>query len=150
MPRKIIRTMATAFTDCSTTRSRAAIFAHAKRTFIGSPKSALTLSTNASRKVFRSRASTAVISQTVPSAARKSHERFTRAAKPARHLSRLQKRCALRQSLFHSNPSHLHPAFWRLSIKADTHVRIAAQRRTRLGPETEGGHQQIAERNFGK
>ena len=40
MRQRIIRTMATAFTDCSTTRSRAAIFVPAKRTFIGSLKSA--------------------------------------------------------------------------------------------------------------
>ena len=41
--RKIIRTMATAFTDCSTTQSRAATFVRAKRTFIVSLRSAINI-----------------------------------------------------------------------------------------------------------
>ena len=61
-----------------------------------------------------------------------------------RHLSRLQKRRALRQSLLHPDPSHLHSGERRLSVEAHAHVGIAAQRRPRLGAEAKGGLREAA------
>ena len=57
-----------------------------------------------------------------------------------RHLSRLQARRLLRQSLLHADSSDLHPRLRRTSIQADAHVRIAAQRRPHLGAEQEERH----------
>src|SRR5207253_2259004 len=67
-----------------------------------------------------------------------------------RHLSRLQERRALCQSLLHPNPSHLHSTFGRLSIEIDADVGIFAQRRPRLGSETEGRRNETSKRNPGK
>ena len=55
-----------------------------------------------------------------------------------RHLSRLQKGRALRQSLFHPDPSDLHSGQRRKPIEADADVGIAPQRRPRLGAEAAG------------
>ena len=55
-----------------------------------------------------------------------------------RDLSRLQKRRALRQSLLHADPSHLHPGERRAPVEAHPHVGVAPQRRPGLGAETGG------------
>ena len=83
MPPRITKTTATAFFDCFTTRSKAAISARAKRTSTGSPKSAISSSINAPSRACRSRASMAGCLPIVPSVARRFHGRFTPAAKPA-------------------------------------------------------------------
>ena len=57
-----------------------------------------------------------------------------------RHLARLQARRVLRQSLLHADPPDLHPGERRLSVQADADVRIAAQRRPRLGAEEKRRH----------
>ncbi len=49
---------------------------------------------------------------------------------------------ALRQSLLHADPSDLHPGQRRLPEQAHADVRVAPQRRPRLGAEEEGGLRQ--------
>ncbi len=63
------------------------------------------------------------------------------------HLSRLQKGRALCEPSLHANSSHVHPGRWRISIQAHAHVRVAAERWTRLGAEAEGRSRQAATRN---
>ena len=54
------------------------------------------------------------------------------------HLARAQARRAVRQSLLHADPPHLHSGLGRLSVEADADERIAAQRRPHLGAAEEG------------
>jgi hypothetical protein len=52
---------------------------------------------------------------------------------------RAYKRARLfRQPLLHADPPHLHPGQRRLPVQADADVRVAAQRRPRLGAEAQG------------
>ena len=46
----------------------------------------------------------------------------------------LQARRRVRESLFHTNPSHLHSGLGRLPVEAHADVGIAAQRWSHLGP----------------
>src|SRR5205807_397713 len=62
-----------------------------------------------------------------------------------RHLARLQKGRGVRQSVLHADSPDLHPRQRRPSIEIDAHVRIAAQRRPRLGAETKGGWLKVVE-----
>ena len=55
-----------------------------------------------------------------------------------RHLARVQARRAVRQSLLHADPPHLHPGLRRVSVEAHADERIAAQRRPHLGAAEEG------------
>ena len=219
-PRRTIRTTATASTGCSTTRSRAAISARAKRTSTAWRRSASTSSTSAWRRACRSRANTAAcstnrsfggaqVSRTFyargqtgqqlllgayqalerqvqagsvtmypahrdarpdrdrrPGArhrhARHGHRRDRVApgrCRGARHrrlrqrllpvhqrqglerhrdLARVQARRAVRQSVLHADPPHLHSGVRRVPIEADADERVAAQRRAHLGAEEEG------------
>ena len=60
------------------------------------------------------------------------------------HLARVQERRVLRQSVLHADSSDLHSRQRRASVQADADVRIAAQRRPRLGAETQGRLRQTA------
>ena len=51
------------------------------------------------------------------------------------NMARPTERGVFRESLLHANPSHVHPGGRGLPVEADPHVRIAPQRRPRLGAE---------------
>ena len=55
-----------------------------------------------------------------------------------RKLARAQARSSLRQSLLHPDSPHLHPRLRRLPVQAHAYERVASQRRSHLGPQTEG------------
>ena len=82
-PPRTTRTTATPCSGCSTTRSRAATSARARRTSTAWPSCRSRSSTSAWPRACRSRASTAARSPTAPSAAPSSRAPSTRAARPA-------------------------------------------------------------------
>ena len=55
-------------------------------------------------------------------------------------LARASARRVFRQSLLHADSSDVHSGEQRKSVQADAHVRIAAQRRARVGSEEKGRH----------
>ena len=63
-----------------------------------------------------------------------------RAATSPRSGARYKKRRALREPLLHADPPDLHPGHRRLPVEAHADVRVAAQRRPRLGAAEEGRH----------
>ena len=52
-----------------------------------------------------------------------------------RRVARAQARRVLRQSVLHADPSDVHSGLGRAPVEADADVRVAAQRRPRLGAE---------------
>ena len=59
-----------------------------------------------------------------------------------RDVPRVQEGRRVREPVLHADPPDLHPGLRRLPVEADADVRVAAQRRPRLGAEDEGRHRE--------